>query len=147
MGTPDPENLLFLEFSVLRGGLRPWSRKGPDHGVGVDPETVKDTIASCRKILSPVARQAPTKALRAFPGVQEAPGRGSLRPQKREEKKRGLSQTGSLPPYRKQEVLTKTAKMTNRHSIHKNKGFAPQTPENDENDENGGCHARKDPVC
>ena len=37
--------------------------------------------------------------------------------------------------------------MTNGHSIHKNKGFAPQTPENDENDENGGCHARKDPVC
>ena len=25
---------------MLRGGLRPWSRKGPDHGVGVDPETV-----------------------------------------------------------------------------------------------------------
>ena len=26
---------------MLRGGgLRPWSWKGPDHGVGVDPETV-----------------------------------------------------------------------------------------------------------
>ena len=37
MGAPDPENPLFLGFSVLRGGLRPWSRKGPDHGVGVDP--------------------------------------------------------------------------------------------------------------
>ena len=38
--------------------------------------------------------------------------------------------------------------MTNGHSIHENKGFAPQTPENDENDdENGGRHARKDPVC
>ena len=36
----DPENTLFRGFSVLRGGLRPWSRKGPDHGVGVDPETV-----------------------------------------------------------------------------------------------------------
>ena len=22
---------------MLRGGLRPWSQKGPDHGVGVDP--------------------------------------------------------------------------------------------------------------
>ena len=42
MGAPDPENPLFLGFSVLRGGLRPWSRKGPDHGVGVDPETVTD---------------------------------------------------------------------------------------------------------
>ena len=42
---------------------------------------------------------------------------------------------------RKQRVLTKTAKMTNGHSIHENKGFDPQTPENDENDENGGCHA------
>ena len=42
-GRPDPENPLFLGFSVLRGGLRPWSesRKGPDHGVGVDPETVR----------------------------------------------------------------------------------------------------------
>ena len=43
MGAPDPENPLFLEFSVLRGGLRPWSRKGPDHGVGVDPETVTNS--------------------------------------------------------------------------------------------------------
>ena len=40
MGAPDPENPVFLGFSVLRGGLRPWSRKGPDHEVGVDPETV-----------------------------------------------------------------------------------------------------------
>ena len=37
--------------------------------------------------------------------------------------------------------------MTNGQSVHKNKGIAPKTPENDENDENGGCHARKDPVC
>ena len=42
MGAPDPENPLFLGFSALRGLPRPpWSRKGPDHGVGVDPETVK----------------------------------------------------------------------------------------------------------
>ena len=40
MGAPDPENPLFLGFSVLKGGSRPWSRKGPDHGVGVDPEIV-----------------------------------------------------------------------------------------------------------
>ena len=40
MGAPDPGNPLFPGFSALRGGLRPWSRKGPDHGVGVDPETV-----------------------------------------------------------------------------------------------------------
>ena len=26
MGVPDPENPLFLGFSVLRGGLRPWSQ-------------------------------------------------------------------------------------------------------------------------
>ena len=26
MGEPDPENPLFLEFSVLRGGSRPWSQ-------------------------------------------------------------------------------------------------------------------------
>ena len=34
MGAPDPENPLFLGFSVPEGdrdhGLRPWSRKGPD---------------------------------------------------------------------------------------------------------------------
>ena len=46
MGAPDPENPLFLGFYVLRRALRPWSQcpwspKGPDHGVGVDPETVK----------------------------------------------------------------------------------------------------------
>ena len=34
----DPENPLFLGFSVLRGGLRPWSQTMV--GVGVDPETV-----------------------------------------------------------------------------------------------------------
>ena len=45
MGAPDPENPLFLVLSVFRGGLRPWSRKGPDHGVGVDPETVKSCAA------------------------------------------------------------------------------------------------------
>ena len=37
MGAPDPENPLFQGLSELRGGLRPWE---PDHGVGVDPETV-----------------------------------------------------------------------------------------------------------
>ena len=39
-GRSRPRKPLFLGFSVLRGGLRPWSRKGPDHGVGVDPETL-----------------------------------------------------------------------------------------------------------
>ena len=38
-GCSRPRSPLFLGFSVLRGGLRPWSRKGPDHG---DPETVKN---------------------------------------------------------------------------------------------------------
>ena len=37
MGTPDPENPLFLGSSVLGRGLRPWSQtmvsEGPDHGV------------------------------------------------------------------------------------------------------------------
>ena len=47
-------------------------------------------------------------------------------------------------PLLKGAVLTKTAKMTNLHSIlTENKGFAPQTPENDEKDENGGCHSGK----
>ena len=46
-------------------------------------------------------------------------------------------------PCQKGAVLTKTAKMTNLHSTTENKGFAPQTPENDENDENGGCHSGK----
>ena len=47
MGASDPENPLFLGFSVLRGGLRPWSWKGPDHGVGVDPETVNCSFWVC----------------------------------------------------------------------------------------------------
>ena len=40
--------------------------------------------------------------------------------------------------------------MTNVHSVHKNKAFAPPAPEKDENDENGkngACHACTGPVC
>ena len=41
MGAPETENRSRTGFTVLRGdldhGLRRWSRKGPDHGVGVDP--------------------------------------------------------------------------------------------------------------
>ena len=44
IGAPDPENPLFLGFlrseAFQDHGLRPWSRKGSDDGVGVDPETV-----------------------------------------------------------------------------------------------------------
>ena len=52
MGASYPEKPLFLGFSVLRGGLRPclrpWSRNGPDHGVGVDPETMSSPyLGSC----------------------------------------------------------------------------------------------------
>ena len=36
-GAPDTENPSRIGFPVLRGGLRPWSPKGPDQGVGVDP--------------------------------------------------------------------------------------------------------------
>ena len=32
MGASDPENPLFLGFSVLRGGLRPWSQHGLGRG-------------------------------------------------------------------------------------------------------------------
>ena len=51
MGARDPENPLFLVLSVLRGGLRPWSQTmvsegASDHGVGVDPETVKNASVS-----------------------------------------------------------------------------------------------------
>ena len=38
---PETENPLFIGFPALRGVLRPWSRKGPDHGVGVDPSLLK----------------------------------------------------------------------------------------------------------
>ena len=34
MGAPDPENPLFLGFSVLRGGLRPWSQTMVSEGAG-----------------------------------------------------------------------------------------------------------------
>ena len=50
---------------------------------------------------------------------------------------------GSFVPYRKQGISTKTAKMTSLHFTHKNKGFAPQNPENDEIDENDRCHSSK----
>ena len=28
-----------IGFAVLAGGLRPWSQKGPDHGVGVPKDS------------------------------------------------------------------------------------------------------------
>ena len=40
-GTPDTENPSCIGFTVLRGGLRPWSGKGPDHLVEVDPSLRK----------------------------------------------------------------------------------------------------------
>ena len=63
------------------------------------------------------------------------------------EDKAGVFAKRGLCPLPKTTALTKTTNMTNGHCVHENKGFAPQTPENDENDRNGGCHARKDPVC
>ena len=45
MGAAEPENPLFLGFSVIRGGLRPWSQIMVSEEArpwgGVDPETVK----------------------------------------------------------------------------------------------------------
>ena len=67
-----------------------------------------------------------------------------------QEDKNGVLAKQGLCPLPTTGVLTKTAKMTNGHSIHKNKGFAPQTPENDENDELSVTHAKtlfaKNPV-
>ena len=73
MGAPDPENPLFLGFSVLRGGfrdhgLRPWSRKGPDHRVGVDPERkprilVKKSVVLVKRENGLLKRSSP-----CFPG-------------------------------------------------------------------------------
>ena len=42
-GRSRPRKPFISRVFVLGGGLRPWSRKGPesDHGLGVDPETVK----------------------------------------------------------------------------------------------------------
>ena len=36
-GAPDTENPSYIGFTVLGGGLRPWSQTMPDLGVGVDP--------------------------------------------------------------------------------------------------------------
>ena len=43
-GAPETENPLCIGFiTALRGEcLRPWSQKGPDHGVGVDPSFLID---------------------------------------------------------------------------------------------------------
>ena len=40
-------------------------------------------------------------------------------------------------------VLTKNGESDDLYSTHKNKGFGPQSPEDDEDDENGGCHSGK----
>ena len=40
-GPPETENPLFIGFTALGGRLRPWSRKGPDHGIGVDPSLLR----------------------------------------------------------------------------------------------------------
>ena len=44
MGAPDPENPLFLGFSVLRGGSRPWGR-----GRSGDCETFFDMLAFLKR--------------------------------------------------------------------------------------------------
>ena len=53
MGAPDPENPLFLVFSVLRGGLRPWSQTMVSEGARpwgrVDPETFNFRVRKVRK--------------------------------------------------------------------------------------------------
>ena len=48
---------------MLRGGLRPWSRKGPDHGVGVDLETVNFAVdfSVGKKVPNPLLRKIPCK--------------------------------------------------------------------------------------
>ena len=48
-------------------------------------------------------------------------------------------------PCQKGAVLTKTAKMTNLHSIYplKTRASLLRPPKTDENDENGGCHPSK----
>ena len=43
-------------------------------------------------------------------------------------------------PLPKRGRFDENGEMTNLHSPTKNKGFAPETPENDEN---GGCHSGK----
>ena len=73
MGAPDPENPLFVGFSALRGGSRPWSRKGPDHGVGVDPETVRDCGHKSLQTSSQATREsAPFWDDRAWPPIGPA---------------------------------------------------------------------------
>ena len=51
------KTLFFLGFLCSEGGrdhgLRPWSRKGPDHGVGLDPETMKFSICTPPRSAAP----------------------------------------------------------------------------------------------
>ena len=53
---------------MLRRGLRPWSRKGPDRGVGVDPETVSDSTHFCPSRAMPLIFALLAAEILAIPG-------------------------------------------------------------------------------
>ena len=61
MGAPDPENPLFLGFSVLRGGLRPWSQTVVSEGArpwGRGRSGDCDISLAVRFLLSPFPRNS-----------------------------------------------------------------------------------------
>ena len=78
-GAPETGNPVFIGFTALRGdwdhGLRPWSRKGPDHGVGLDPSLLaeirfareggrtlrKDVFLPSKHLLSAFYKTLPSK--------------------------------------------------------------------------------------
>ena len=45
-GRSRPRKPFISSVFCAQRGLRPWSRQGPDHGVGVDPETVNHAAAT-----------------------------------------------------------------------------------------------------
>ena len=60
-GAPDTENPSFVGLTVLRGRLRPWSQKGADHGVGVDPSLLNFWRAFFLLISSGRIKHAPNR--------------------------------------------------------------------------------------
>ena len=96
-------------------------------------------LFSCNAILTNMSMALPKDAARQTSINHQKYGHNLVFSRGLEVEKAVLLENHTFVPWQKLGCLTKTAKMTNLRSTHRNKGFAPQTPQNDENYANGGC--------